>query len=210
MKTESFSEGANIVIAHPYHIDTREIYTLSDTEGSGQYARYFHGSSISYGRVVNGSDGKLYYDYDWNNEGNFNALITGIASVKYGDSDITYELGEQDSDKDWPSYNITIHVPKDTDVTNLAVSFTTTGTAESVTSETSPKSGSVMDFTKPVTYTLLHRDGRTEQNWTITVVTDLEVPSYDVTVNSGTGSGNYKRGSKVSVAADEVENNRFI
>ena len=208
MKTEPFSEGANIVICKPYNLDTYEIYPLSDIEGSGKYAKYFHADAIDSGRVVNGSDGKLYYDCNWKYVEGFNAVITNIDSVKQGDSDIDYKLNDQDYD--WLGNNVTIHVPEDTDVTNLAVSFTTTGTAESVTSGSSPKSGSVMDFTKPVTYTLLHSDGRTEQNWTITVVKDMAIPSYNVTVNSGTGSGNYKKGSEVSVAADEVEDKRFV
>ena len=207
MIMETFGECANIVIIEPVALDLYEEYLLCDTAGSGQYAKYFHSWTAHYGRVLNGTDGRLYFKRE-PFDAETNTLITGIDSVKQGNSDINYELNEQDYD--WRSYNVTIHVPENTDVTNLAVSFATTGTAESVTTENSPKSGSVMDFTKPVIYTLLHSDGRTEQNWTITVVKDLEVPSYNVTVNSGTGSGNYKKGSEVSVAADEVEDKRFV
>ncbi|MGN0108352.1 MAG: chitobiase/beta-hexosaminidase C-terminal domain-containing protein, partial [Hominilimicola sp.] len=207
MIMETFDECANIFISEPVALGLHEAYLLCDTAGSGQYAKYFHSRSEHYGRVVSGNDGRLYYECGLYDEGP-NALIKSIDSVKQGNSDIDYELNDQDYD--WSSHNITIHVPENTDVTNLAVSFTTTGTAESVTSETSPKSGSVMDFTKPVIYTLLGSDGRTEQNWTITVVKNLKVPSYNVTVNSGTGGGNYRKGSEVSVAADEVEDKRFV
>lgn len=177
---------------------------LSEIENSGQYAKYFFSDSDDY-RIVNGSDGLLYAKKT--SEVGADSFITGVTSVKGGDTDIAYNADVTNS-----SRTVTIHVPVntlDTTIENLAVTFTATGTAESVTASGSPANESEQNFTSPVIYTLLNQDGRTEQNWSVEVVKDKDASKHTLTVNNSTGSGEYEDYSSVTVSANEVENKRF-
>lgn len=177
---------------------------MSEIENSGQYAKYFFSDRDDY-RIVNGSDGLLYAKKT--SEAGEDSFITGVTSVKSGDTDIEYNADVTNS-----SRTVTIHVPVntlDTTIENLAVTFTATGTVESVTASDTPANGSVQDFTRPVIYTLLNSDERTEQNWSVEVVKDKDASKHTLTVNNSTGSGEYEDYSSVTVSANEVENKRF-
>lgn len=199
---EKFKDDAKIGIYAGIYND-RSV-TLSEIENSGQYAKYFFSDSDEY-RIVNGSDGLLYAKKT--SEAGADSFITGVTSVKSGDTDIAYNADVTNS-----SRTVTIHVPVntlDTTIENLAVTFTATGTAESVTASGSPANESVKNFTRPVIYTLLNQDGRTEQNWSVEVVKDKDASKHTLTVNNSTGSGEYEDYSSVTVSANEVENKRF-
>lgn len=197
IKLETLRDGAKIGV---YAADKFiEKSPLSKTENSGQYVKYFF-SNRDDCRIVSGSDGLLYVKKisDVGEE----SFITGVSSVTSGGEAVIFDSAVTKEER-----TVTIHVPKNADVTSLAVSLTTSGT--SAAAPISPESGSVRDFTSPVTYTLLNKDGKTEQNWTVAVVKDRDAINCKLNVTGGTGSGTYKVGSKVSVSADEVENKRF-
>lgn len=195
---EEFKDDAKIGIY------TFSSVAMSEIENSGQYAKYFFSDRDDY-RIVNGSDGLLYAKKT--SEAGEDSFITGVTSVKSGDKDIEFIADVTNS-----SRSVTIHVPKntlDTDIQKLAVTFTATGVAKEITSNGSLANGSVQNFTSPVIYTLLNKDERTEQNWSVEVVKDKDASKHTLTVNNSTGSGEYEDYSSVTVSANEVENKRF-
>lgn len=129
---------------------------LSEIENSGQYAKYFFSDSDDY-RIVNGSDGLLYAKKT--SEVGADSFITGVTSVKSGDTDIAYNADVTNS-----SRTVTIHVPVntlDTTIENLAVTFTATGTAEGITLSKEQISSPSITFTmlaKDVTLTANYED----------------------------------------------------
>ncbi|MGN0162942.1 MAG: hypothetical protein ACI4EA_05085, partial [Candidatus Ornithomonoglobus sp.] len=160
-------------------------------------------------------------DTDTPSPDSFISKITAVKNAAGKELEYTVDTNPNSTEGDADYYtvqnNITIHVPNTTDIdlTNLAVEFETSGTLSSTPVVSEKKSGSYADFTKPVTYTLVnqddrgHDDGGARQNRRITIVNDLNVPTYTLKVESGTGSGTYTAGSEVSVSADDVENMRF-
>ncbi|MGN1317795.1 MAG: FN3 associated domain-containing protein [Lachnospirales bacterium] len=179
-----------------------------------KYSKYVYSTNSDY-RIFNRDDGSIV---SWKkvSEIGEDSFITGISSVKDKSGSVSYTC---DVDKDIRS--VTIHVPQDADTSALAIGLNTTGVAtEAATVDgeliqpITPSADIYTDF-KTTEYgntrafTLLNADKKTQQNWTITVQNDMEVPSYSVTVNSGTGSGTYKRNTEVTVSANTVENKRF-
>ena len=177
-------------------------------ENGGQYAKHFF-SDRDDCRIVNGTDGKLYLKKI--SEFGADSFITGISSVKIGGAEYRENCTSEISNK---TRSVTLHVPTDANVTNLAVTFTAEGVAGSVTSSGSPANGSKQDFTNPVTYTLLNQDGRTEQNWSVEVVKDqvATLRSLTVTDDKGTTATTtaHMIGSEVTATAAEKENKQFI
>lgn len=209
-------EGVEKLTFGTFNNDTKNGICLNDEkldkslggENGGKYAKHFF-SDRDDCRIVNGSDGKLYLKKI--SEFGADSFITGISSVKIGGAEYRENCTSEIRNK---TRSVILHVPTDADVTDLAVTFTADGVADSVTSSGSPANGSTQDFTNPVTYTLLNQDGRTEQNWSVEVVKDKVAILRSLTVTDDKGTTTtttaYKIGSEVTATAAEKENKQFI
>jgi len=112
--------------------------------------------------------GGIWWYYAANNNTNNNGTTNNQTQTQSSAKSITtfsfQQLNPQVSGAiDQSAHTISVTVPKDTNVTQLTPTISTSDYAT-----VSPLSGVVQDFTNPVTYTVRAQDGST-QNYTVTV-----------------------------------------
>lgn len=99
---------------------------------------------------------------------NYVVTVTELANTE---AKITaYSLASVDGVIDETNHTIAVEVPKDTDVTALAATFTLSAQATAKIGDDAQTSGTTEnDFTNPVTYIITAGDEETTQNYVVTV-----------------------------------------
>lgn len=99
---------------------------------------------------------------------NYVVTVTELANTE---AKITaYSLASVDGVIDETNHTIAVEIPKDTDVTALAATFTLSAQATAKVGDDAQTSGTTEnDFTNPVTYIITAGDEETTQNYVVTV-----------------------------------------
>ncbi|MBU2913272.1 BspA family leucine-rich repeat surface protein, partial [Reichenbachiella agariperforans] len=124
-------------------------------------------SAVTY--TVTAEDGTTIQDW----------VVTVTEAANTSTDILTFVLADQTGAAviDAADHTVSIEVPFGTDVTGLIPTLTLSEGAIS-----NPASGSSVDFTESVTYTVTAEDGVTIQDWLVTVTVDSEDPDTDTDI----------------------------
>ncbi|NTW05440.1 MAG: hypothetical protein HGA27_04925, partial [Peptococcaceae bacterium] len=139
--------------------------------------------SVTY--TVTAEDGTTQQDW----------TVTCVVNSDTSNDITSFSLAGVGGTLDNNAHTVLVNLPHDTDISNLAATFSLSAGASVKVNNTSQTSGvTTNDFTDPVTYTVTAEDGTTQQDWTVTCVitsgTANNITSFSLSGVNGTIDSN--------------------
>jgi hypothetical protein len=115
-----------------------------------------------------------------------NWTVTCVVNSDTANDITSFSLAGVSGTLDNDAHTVMVELPHNTDVSNLAATFSLSAGASVKINNTSQTSGVTSnDFTNPLTYTVTAEDGTTQQDWTVTCINN---PPEDPSINPDGGS----------------------
>lgn len=169
------TDNATVAISVPYGTDVSSVAAtftfvnnkstakVGSTEQESGVTTNDFSSPVTY--IITAEDGATTKNY-----------VVTVTELPNIEAKITaYSLASVDGVINEENHTIAVEVPKETDVTSLAATFTLSAQAIAKVGDDAQTSGTTTnDFTNPVVYTIIAGDEETTQNYTVTVTVASE------------------------------------